>query len=106
MRNDRVYGPEQVVQTDQPEFSGTAAPGSIVKISLSPVAKPWVSSPAGMTEADDTGQWSLTTARPLHNGQYRVIVSAFSRAMHTRPGMAVVPTQPLGRLVVNDPTES
>ena len=30
-RNDRVYGPEQVVQTNQPEFSGTAAPGSVVK---------------------------------------------------------------------------
>jgi hypothetical protein len=104
VRDDRVYGPEQVVQTDQPEFSGTAAPGSVVKISLSPMAKPWDSSPAGMTKADDTGKWSLTTSRPLHNGQYRVIVSAFSGALRTRPGLAVVPTQPLGRLVVSDPT--
>ena len=59
-----------------------------------------------MTEADQTGQWSLTTARPLHDGQYRVIVSAFSRALHTRPGLTVVPMQPQGRLVVDDPTES
>ena len=106
VRNDRVYGPEQVVQTDQPEFSGTAAPGSLVKISLSPAAKPWVSSTVGMTRADDSGQWSLTTFRPLHNGQYRVIASAFSRALRTRPALAVVPTQPLGRLVVSDPTET
>ena len=106
MRNDRVYGPEQVVQTDQPEFSGSAAPGSIVKISLSPVARPWDSSPAGTTHANNHGQWSLTTSRPLHNGQYRVVVSAFSRALRSRPAMAVVPTQPLGRLVINDPTGS
>jgi hypothetical protein len=106
MRDVRAYGPEQLVQTDQPEFSGTAAPSSVVRLSISPVAKPWVTAPAGMTEATDAGAWSLTTARPLHNGQYRVVVSAFSRALRTRPGMTVVPTQPLGRLVVNDPTES
>lgn len=101
LHNDRVYGPEQVVQTDQPEFSGTAAPGSVIRLSLSPVARPWDRSLAGTTKTDDTGHWSLTTSRPLHNGQYRVIVSAFSRALRIRPGMTVVPTQPLGRLVVD-----
>ncbi len=39
-RANRVYGPEQVVQTSQPEFSGTAAPGSIIRLALSPAAKP------------------------------------------------------------------
>jgi hypothetical protein len=100
-RDDRVYGLEQVVNTSQPEFSGTAAPGSVVKLSLSPVAKPWDHSVAGTTQANATGNWSLTTSGPLHNGQYRVMVSAFSRALRTRPGMTVVPMQPLGRLVID-----
>ena len=100
-RDDRVYGPAQVVQTNQPEFSGTAAPGSLVKLSLSPMTKPSDHTTAGTTHADNTGHWSMTTSYPLHDGQYRVVVSAFSRALFTRPAMAVVPMQPLGRLVVN-----
>ncbi len=100
-REDRVDGPAQVVQTSQPEFSGTAAPGSVIKLSLSPAAKPWEHYLAGTTQADATGHWSLTTASPLHDGQYRVIVSAFSRALRTRPGLTVVPMQPLGRMVVD-----
>ena len=102
-RDNRVYGPEQVVQTSQPEISGTAAPGSAIKLSLSPVGKPWVHIVAGTTEADVTGQWSLTTAHPLRDGQYRVMVSAFTRALRTRPGLTVVPMQPLGRMVVDTP---
>ena len=90
-RDDRVYGPAQVVQTNQPEFSGTATPGAKVKLSLSPMTKPWVHETAGTTQADATGTWSLTTSQPLHDGQYRVIVSAFSRALRTRPAMTVVP---------------
>ncbi len=100
-REDRVYGPAQVVQTSQPEFSGTAAPGSVIKLSLGPAAKPWEHYLAGTTQADATGNWSLTTDAPLRNGQYRVIVSAFSRALRTRPGLTVVPMEPLGRMVVD-----
>ncbi len=100
-REDRVSGPAQVVQTSQPEFSGTAAPGSVIKLSLGPAAKPWEHYLAGITQADATGNWSLTTASPLRNGQYRVVVSAFSRALRTRPGLAVVPMEPLGRMVVD-----
>jgi hypothetical protein len=98
---DRVYGPEQVVQTSQPEFSGTAAPGSIVRLILSPAARPWDLALAGVTTANLKGQWSLTTTHPLRNGQYRTLVSALSTALATRPGLAVIPTQPLGRLVVD-----
>jgi hypothetical protein len=100
-RADRIYGPEQVVSTDRPEFSGTAAPGSVVRLYVGPAAKPWEARLAGWTRADDAGQWSLTTRRPLHDGQYRTVVSAISRALSTRPGLRVVPTQPLGRLVVD-----
>ena len=45
-RANRVYGPEQVVQNDQPEFSGTAAPGSIIRL---------CSQPRG--EADEHSRW-------------------------------------------------
>ena len=61
---------------------------------------------AGVTTASSTGQWSLTTRHPLRNGQYRTLVTAFSRALTTRPGLAIVPTQPLGRLVVDAPSGS
>ncbi len=103
---DRVYGPEQVVPTNQPEFSGTAAPGSIIRLGLSPAAKPMNLVLAGVTTANSTGQWSLTTGHPLRNGQYRTLVTAFSRTLTTRPGLAIVPTQPLGRLVVDAPSGS
>jgi hypothetical protein len=56
---------------------------------------------AAVTQASATGQWSLTTEHPLKNGQYRTLVTAFSRKLTTRPGLAIVPTQPLGRLVVD-----
>jgi hypothetical protein len=102
---DRVYGPAHVVQSNQPEFSGTSAPGSVIRLTISPATKPWDKTLAGITTASDSGQWSLTTNHPLRNGQYRTLVSAFSRALATRPGLAVVPTQPLGRLVVDAPTE-
>ena len=103
---NRVYGPEQVVQSNQPEFSGTAAPGSIIRLALSPAAKPMNITLAGVTTANSTGQWSLTTGHPLRNGQYRTLVTAFSRTLTTRPGLAIVPTQPLGRLVVDAPSGS
>jgi Bacterial Ig-like domain len=105
-REDRVYGPAQVVQNNQPEFSGTAAAGSTIRLYMSPAAKPMDLTLAGVTTANSAGQWSLTTRRPLVNGQYRTLVSAFSRSLVTRPGLAIVPTQPLGRLVIDTPMES
>jgi hypothetical protein len=105
-RADRAYGPERVVSTSQPGFSGTAAPGSIVRLYVGPATEPSRTNLAGWTRVDRTGHWSLSTRRPLANGQYRTVVSAFSRALATRPGLRIVPTQPLGRLVVNVPRGS
>ncbi len=102
-RGDRVGVPTQVVTTAQPEFSGTAAPGSVVRLLLSPADKPSAIGLAGVTHADASGDWSLTTRRPLPDGQYRTAVTAFSRSLATRPGLEIVPTQPLGRLVVTGP---
>jgi hypothetical protein len=100
LRANRVYGPEHVVQSNQPEFSGTAAPGSIIRLGLSPSAKPMKLALAGVTTANSAGQWTLIADHPLKNGQYRTLVTAFSRKLTTRPGLGIVPTQPLGRLVV------
>jgi Bacterial Ig-like domain len=105
-RADRVYGPAQIVQNNQPEFSGTAAAGSTMRLYVSPAAKPMDLALAGITMANNSGQWSLTTRHPLANGQYRTLVSAFSRSLATRPGLAIVPTQPLGRLVIDTSMES
>jgi hypothetical protein len=104
-RANRVYGPEQVVDSSQPQFSGTAAPGSIIRLALGPAAKPMELTLAGVTTANSDGQWSLTTRHSLRNGQYRALVTAFSRKLTTRPGLAIVPTQPLGRLVVDAPSD-
>ena len=100
-RSNRIYGPAQVVDTNQPEFSGTSAADSTIRLFVSPASKPMELELAGVTKANSAGQWSLTTRRPLHNGQYRTLVSAFSRALVTRPGLAIVPTQPLGRLDID-----
>lgn len=96
----RAAVPTQVVSTGQPEISGTAAPGSMVRLLIGPSSKPSQIGLAGVTQANADGDWSLTTRRPLPVGQYRIVVAAFSRALRTRPGLAIVPTQPLGRLVV------
>ena len=97
----RAYGPEQVVASGQPQVSGTSAPGSIVRLLVGPATDPSRIGVAGVTHADASGQWTVTPSHPLPAGQYRVVVSAFSPALRTRPGLAIVPTQPLGRLVVN-----
>jgi len=102
-RASRVYGPAQVVQNDQPSFSGTAAPESVVRLYIGPGATLAQIALSGLTKANANGQWSLSTRRPLPNGQYRVVVTAFSRDLRTRPGLTIVPTQPLGRLVVSVP---
>jgi hypothetical protein len=103
-RANRVYGPEQVVYSNQPVFSGTAAPGSMIRLGLSPATRPSKLKLAGATRADNTGHWSLTTWRPLQNGDYRTLVTAFSRSLTTRPALAMIPTQPLGRLAISAPT--
>lgn len=92
--------PATVVSTDQPRFSGTAAPGSLVRLYLGPAHRPSAIGLAAWTRADGQGRWSTTPRKPLHSGSYRVVVNSFSRSLRTRPGLAVVPTAPLGMLVV------
>lgn len=100
-RSTRIYGPATIVHTNQPEFSGTAAPGSIVRLKLGPAGRPTMPVVAGVTRATAAGEWSLIPRQPIRNGEYRTLVTAFARNLATRPGLAIVPTQPLGRLVVD-----
>ncbi len=97
-------GSGPVVSGRHPEFSGTAAPNSTIRLYIGPASKPSEIGPAGWTKADATGQWSLTTNRPLANGRYRAVAMAFSRALATRPALEVVPTLPLGGFVVQRAT--
>lgn len=92
--------PTHVVSTGQPEISGTAAPGSTVRLLAGPADRPSQIGLAGVTHADAAGNWSLTTRRPLPVGSYRLVVTSFSRALATRPGLEIVPTQPIGRMIV------
>jgi hypothetical protein len=93
-------GPGQVVSGRQPEFSGTAAPGSTIRVYVGPASKLSQIGPAGWTKASANGQWSLTADRPLANGRYRAVAMAFSPALSTRPALAIVPTIPMGNFVV------
>jgi hypothetical protein len=95
----RVTGSDRVLHDSQPEFSGTAAPNSTVRLYVGPTSKPSGISPAGWTTADSMGHWALTT-RPLTAGRYRAVAMDFSRASRTRPGLTIIPTLPLGSFVV------
>ncbi len=94
---------ETVVTTNQPEFSGIAPPGSQVRLYMGPANQPTKIGPVGMTLANSLGYWSMTTRRPLVPGRYRAVVNSFSRSLRTRPGLAVVPTAPLGEIIVKTP---
>jgi len=100
-RRLQAWGPVDAVQGPQAGFSGTAAPGSKIRVYLGPAANPSEITLAGQTTADMTGAWTLTP-RPLHEGRYRAVAMAFSRALQTRPGLAIVPMVPLGRFVVKE----
>ena len=98
-RRAKVWGAMRAVEGPRVEFSGTAAPGSTVRIDLGPAADPSVISLAGVTHADVSGSWSLMIDLP-HTGVYRAIAMAYSPALRTRPALAIVPVVPLGRFSV------
>jgi hypothetical protein len=103
LRRVRAWGPVQLVATPRAEFSGTAAPGSKVRVYLGPASDLSTIAPAVQTTADASGAWSLTT-RPLHDGRYRGIAMAFLPSSRTRPGLTIVPMAPLGGFTVTAPS--
>ena len=91
--------PQPIVQDHQVEFSGTAAPGSTIRVFVGPASTPSKIAPAGRTTTDAAGAWTFTT-HPLPSGHYRAVVMSFSRALHTRRALAIIPTVPMGGFVV------
>jgi hypothetical protein len=98
-RGSRAGDTSRLVTTSSARFSGTAAPGSQVRVYLGPAADPSTIGLAGLTRADAAGHWSISTRR-LSDGRYRAVAASFSRALHNRPGLTVVPTAPLGGFTV------
>jgi hypothetical protein len=88
-----------VVDTTHPTFSGTAAPGSTVRVLAARLAHSSRLTPVGRVVADGSGDWSLE-ARRLPDGRYRAQVVA-RPPRHPRPALAVIPKAPLGRFVVD-----
>ena len=89
-----------VVSTDQPEFSGTAAPGSVVRLLLGPADKPSRDRPG---QRDPRRRQRPLVAHHPPPAARRAISRrrlGVLPALATRPGLAIVPTQPLGRLIV------
>ena len=99
---DANWGAVQTIAGDQPTFSGTAAPGSTMRLYVGPTGDLTKVGLVGTATAADDGTWTLTTRRPLPDGRYRAVVMAYSRALRTRPAYAVVPMAPMGRFVIEN----
>jgi len=87
-----------------PTFTGTSAPNSTVYFFVAPAAKPTDLVPVGKALTDASGHWSITT-HSLPDAKYRTLaVAALPRVAHphlVHPRLAVVPTAPLGLLIVS-----
>jgi hypothetical protein len=94
-------GVNATVNSRQPEFSGTAAPGAVIRLYVGPASNPGEINAAGWTTANASGEWSLETRSPLPNGRYRAVATSFTRRLATRPALVIVPTLPLGSFVVD-----
>lgn len=64
-----------VASVHRPSFSGTAAPGSSVRILAGPASDPSRLATVARTVADPDGAWSATS-RPLPNGRHRFLAVA------------------------------
>jgi len=94
------WGPDMVLDGDQPSFSGTAAPNSTMRLYVGPTADLKQIHLMTTAEADADGKWRMTVPNPLPQGRYRAVVMAYSAAHHTRPALAIVPMAPMGRFII------
>ncbi|WP_165229634.1 hypothetical protein [Aquisphaera insulae] len=99
-RRAAAWATTRAVATNAVTFSGTAAPGSQVRVYIGPAANPSTIAPAGRTAADASGRWTFTT-HDLAGGTYRAVAMSYSRPLQSRPGLAIVPMTPLGRFTVS-----
>lgn len=95
------WGPDMIVDGDQPSFSGTAAPGSTMRLYVGPTADLDQIHLMTTDEADAAGNWRMTTPNPLPRGRYRAVVMAYSAEHHTRPAFAIVPMAPMGQFIID-----
>jgi hypothetical protein len=99
------WGAVQTIDGDQPTFSGTAAPGSTLRLYVGPTGDLTRVGLLGTATAAADGAWTLTTRRPLPDGRYRAVVMGYSRSLQTRPAYAIVPMAPMGRFVIGTDQE-
>lgn len=84
----------------RPGFTGTGLPGSTVFLLGGPARAPSELGPIGRTVVAADGQWRATTRR-LPDGRYRVVALAVPPRHHPGPRLAMIPTAPLGPLLVD-----
>lgn len=89
-----------VVNVAQPRYTGSAGPGSIIRLYAGPAGDPSIIALVGQTIAGSDGIWSATTG-PLADGHYRIVAVSTPPARHTPPRFVMNPTLPLGRLDVD-----
>jgi hypothetical protein len=98
-RSAQAWGPVRLSTTARPTFSGTSAPEAWVRVYVGPTSCPRVINLAGQTTTDAEGRWTVTT-HSLRSGRYRAVAMAYAPALRTRPGLAIVPVEPLGRFMI------
>ncbi len=89
----------RTVHQHRPTYVGRAQAGSTVTLFVGPADRPSVLHPIGRTQVNSSGQWSLTT-RPLAAGRYRIVADDLAPRNAPGPRLPMVPTAPLGLLVV------
>jgi hypothetical protein len=62
----------------QPTFSGTAEPGTTVRLTVSPSGSPNTAISLGDSTVDSSGKWSITSGRTLDDGTYTATASLVS----------------------------
>ncbi len=85
----------------QPVFSGTTAPGSFVKVMVARASNPNDLTFEGRAITGANGTWTIE-GRPLYDGTYRVLAESLP-PRGTTPRLMMVPTAPLGKLVIDAP---
>jgi hypothetical protein len=98
-RRVQAWGPVRSLGSSSPKFTGTAAPGSRVRVYAGPADHLTVIKVIGQTTADSIGQWAVIS-RPLRDGCYRAVAMSYAPALTSRPGLAIVPMAPLGRFTI------
>lgn len=94
------WGPDMIVSGGQPSFSGTAAPGAATRLYVGPTADLKHIHLMTTDQADASGDWRMTTPRPLPPGRYRAVVMAYAAEHHTRPAFAIVSMAPMGQFII------